>query len=119
MRLHLIQQHGNNMIIFNDNLGIKQPIIEKLKLVYDPEIPVHIYELGLVYEVKISPDGVVNVLMTLTAPGCPASDLILNSVEQRLLEIPGVKEVRVEITFDPPWDRDMMSEEAKLELGFM
>ena len=106
-------------MIINDKAGIKEDVIEKLKAVYDPEIPVDIFELGLVYELNTFPEGIVKVTMTLTAPACPAADLILRDVEQKVGEIESVKEVRVEITFDPPWDRDMMSEEAKLELGFL
>ena len=106
-------------MIINDKAGIKDEVIQKLKEVFDPEIPVDIYELGLVYELNTFQDGVVKVVMTLTAPACPAADLILRDVEQKVNELETVKEVRVEITFDPPWDRDMMSEEAKLELGFL
>lgn len=106
-------------MIVNDSIGIKDQVIEKLKMVFDPEIPVDIYELGLVYELNTMPGGIIKVIMTLTAPACPAADLILREVEQKLSEIEGVKEVRIEIIFDPPWDREMMSEEAKLELGFL
>lgn len=106
-------------MIINDAAGIKDEVIERLKTVFDPELPVNIYELGLVYELITKTDGTVKVVMTLTAPGCPVADQILQDVERRLSDIEGVKEVRVEITFDPPWDRSMMSEEAQLELGFM
>lgn len=105
-------------MIIEDKAGLKDQIIEKLKTVFDPEIPVDVYELGLIYELYTYEDGVVKVVMTLTAPACPVADQILRDVQQKLSEIEGVKEARVEITFDPPWDRDMMSEEAKLELGF-
>ena len=106
-------------MIITDNLGIKDKAIDKLKEVFDPEIPVDIYELGLVYELHVRENGIVKVTMTLTAPNCPVVDQILRDVEQKLGELEEVKEVRVEITFDPPWDREMMSEEAKLELGFL
>ncbi|WP_423147135.1 metal-sulfur cluster assembly factor [Rubrolithibacter danxiaensis] len=106
-------------MIINDPVGIKDQVIEKLKEVFDPEIPVDIYELGLVYELITNTNGIVKVIMTLTAPACPAADIILRDVQEKLSQIEGVKEARVEITFDPPWDREMMSEEAKLELGFM
>ncbi|WP_207533282.1 metal-sulfur cluster assembly factor [Desertivirga arenae] len=106
-------------MIISDKLGIKDQVIDKLKEVFDPEIPVDIYELGLAYELYIDTPGIVKVVMTLTAPGCPAADQILRDVQAKVSEIPGVNEVRVEITFDPPWDREMMSEEAKLELGFL
>ena len=107
------------MIILHDEAGYGEQITEKLKMVFDPEIPVDIYELGLVYEVTTRKDGTIKVLMSLTAPNCPAADLILRDVETRLGEIEGVKDVLIEITFDPPWDQEMMSEEAKLELGFL
>lgn len=107
------------MILLNDEAGYGDEIIEKLKMVFDPEIPVDIYELGLVYEVTTRKDGTIKVLMSLTAPNCPAADLILRDVEARLGEIEGVKDVLIEITFDPPWDQEMMSEEAKLELGLL
>jgi len=106
-------------MIINDAAGIKDQVIERLRTVFDPELPVNIYELGLIYELITKTDGIVKVVMTLTAPGCPVADQILQDVERRLSDIEGVKEVRVEITFDPPWDRSMMSEEAQLELGFM
>lgn len=106
-------------MIINDAAGIEEKVIERLKTIYDPELPVDIYELGLVYEVITNPNGVLKIVMTLTAPGCPVADQIIQDVERGLKSIDGVKEVRVEITFDPPWDRDMMSEEARLELGFM
>ena len=106
-------------MIISDKLGIKDLLIDKLKEVFDPEIPVDIYELGLVYELYTDTPGIVKVVITLTAPGCPAADQILRDVQDRISEIPGVNEVRVEISFDPPWDREMMSEEAKLELGFL
>ncbi len=107
------------MMIFNDEAGLGPVVTEKLKMVFDPEIPVDIYELGLVYEVSTRTDGDIKVLMSLTAPNCPAADLIIRDVEARLKEIPGVRDVLIEITFDPPWDREMMSEEARLELGFL
>lgn len=106
-------------MIINDKLGIKDQVIEKLKTVFDPEIPVDVYELGLIYELLTEPDGIVKIVMTLTAPACPAADLILRDVQNSVSQLDSVKEVRVEITFDPPWDREMMSEEARLELGFL
>jgi FeS assembly SUF system protein len=93
-------------------------IIENLKEVYDPEIPVNIYDLGLVYSVDIEGDE-AKVLMTLTAPNCPAADMILSDVEYMSKKVEGVESCKVEITFDPPWEKSMMSEEARLELGFM
>ncbi len=105
-------------MIIEDKAGIKDQVIEKLKTVYDPEIPVDVYELGLIYELHTFPEGIVKVVMTLTAPACPAADQILQDVQAAVAAVDQVKEVRVEISFDPPWDREMMSEDAKLELGF-
>lgn len=93
-------------------------IIENLKEVYDPEIPVNIYDLGLVYSVDVEGDE-AKVLMTLTAPNCPAADMILADVEYMSKKVEGIESCKVEITFDPPWEKSMMSEEARLELGFM
>lgn len=98
---------------------LQEKVLQALKTVYDPEIPVDIYELGLVYEINIYPVNNVYVLMTLTSPSCPSAEVIPGEVEQRIREIEGVNEVKVEVTFDPPYSQDMMSEAAKLELGFM
>lgn len=94
-------------------------LVAKFKTIYDPEIPVDIYELGLIYDAFASENGKVKVLMTLTSPNCPVAESLPNEVKQRVEEIEGVEEAEVEITFDPPWDRDMMSEEAKFELGML
>ncbi|MGV8135857.1 MAG: metal-sulfur cluster assembly factor [Mangrovibacterium sp.] len=93
-------------------------IIEKLKDVYDPEIPVNIYDLGLVYNVDIDGNNKVNIVMTLTAPGCPVADMLVDDTRQAALAVEGVEDAEVELTFEPPWDKSMMSEEARLELGF-
>ena len=93
-------------------------IIENLKEVFDPEIPVNIYDLGLVYSVDVEGNE-AKVVMSLTAPNCPASDMILADVEYMSKKVEGIESCKVEITFDPPWDKSMMSEEARLELGFM
>ena len=93
-------------------------IIENLKEVFDPEIPVNIYDLGLIYSVDMEGDE-ARILMTLTAPGCPAADMILADVEYMSKKVEGVETVNVEITFEPAWEKSMMSEEARLELGFM
>ena len=93
-------------------------IIQNLREVYDPEIPVYIYDLGLVYSVDIEGDE-AKVLMTLTAPNCPAADMILSDVEYMVKKVDGIESCKVEITFEPSWDKSMMSEEARLELGFM
>ena len=93
-------------------------IIERLKDVYDPEIPVNIYDLGLIYNVDVDDDNKANIVMTLTAPGCPVADDLVEQVRQSALAIENVSDAYVELTFDPPWDKSMMSEEARLELGF-
>ncbi len=93
-------------------------IIEKLKDVYDPEIPVNIYDLGLVYNVDVDEDNKANIVMTLTAPGCPVADMLVEDTRQAALSAEGVEDAQVELTFEPPWDKSMMSEEARLELGF-
>jgi len=93
-------------------------IIAGLKDIYDPEIPVNIYDLGLVYNVDVNEDGIANIIMTLTAPGCPVGDFLLNEARESALKVEGVKDVNIELVFDPPWDKTMMSEEARMELGF-
>ena len=93
-------------------------IIERLKDVYDPEIPVNVYDLGLIYNVDIDDFNKANIIMTLTAPGCPVADILVEDVRQAALAVENVQEADVELTFDPPWDKSMMSEEARLELGF-
>lgn len=92
-------------------------VVDVLRSIYDPEIPVDIYELGLVYDVQVSEEGDVHVLMTLTSPNCPVAESLPVEVEEKIKTIDVVKDVEVEITFDPPWTKDMMSEEARLELG--
>ena len=86
---------------------------------YDPEIPVNIYELGLIYEININEERNVHVMMTLTSPSCPVAETLPPDVESKIASVEGVSSAKVEITFDPPWDQSMMSEEAKLELGFL
>ena len=99
---------------------MQEQIIERIKTVYDPEIPVDVYELGLIYDIEVRNSGkAVHILMTLTSPNCPAAEEIPSEIEQKVKEIDGVEQVTVQITFDPPWDKDMMSEEAQLELGFL
>ncbi len=98
---------------------LEEKIVNVLKNIYDPEIPVNIYELGLVYEHKVDNAGNVKVVMTLTAPNCPVADALPQQVKEEISYLTGVKNVEVEITFDPPWDMDMISDEAKLELGLM
>ena len=102
-----------------EKLKIEERIVEVLKTVYDPEIPVDIYNLGLIYRIELQEDGLLDVDMTLTAPNCPAADFIVEDVRLKLDGVEGVKGARVNLVFEPEWDKDMMSEEAKLELGFM
>lgn len=98
---------------------LRDKIMTAIKTIYDPEIPVDIYELGLIYEVSIFPINNVHVLMTLTSPSCPSAEAIPTEVEQKIKAIAGVNDVKVEITWDPPYSQDMMTEAAKLELGFL
>ncbi len=95
----------------------RQKIIEAIREIYDPEIPVNIYEIGLIYEVTVDDDGNAHVLMTLTSPMCPVAESLPPEVEQKVATVEGVTSASVEITWDPPWDPDMMSDAAKLELG--
>lgn len=94
-------------------------IIKVLKTVYDPEIPVDIYELGLVYDVQISEEGNVKIVLTLTTPNCPVAESLPQEVEDKVKAVEGVKDVDLELTFEPAWNKDMMSEEAKFELGIL
>ncbi|MDR1860440.1 MAG: iron-sulfur cluster assembly protein [Bacteroidales bacterium] len=103
--------------MMQEQITTVEKIIEELKLVFDPEIPVNIYDLGLVYNVSVDDNRVAHIVMTLTAPGCPVADMLVDDVREAAL-IDGIDSVNVELTFDPPWDKSMMSEEARLELGF-
>ena len=98
---------------------VKEAVIEALKSIYDPEIPVDIYELGLIYDVEISEDGDALVTMTLTTPHCPVAESLPNEVELRVLSVPGVRDAEVKLVWDPPWDPSKMSDEARLELGML
>ena len=102
-----------------DKEAVKQKIIETLKTIFDPEIPVNIYELGLIYKIEIDDDKSVVIDMTLTAPNCPIAGDIVAEVKEKVEQLPEVSEVFINLTFDPPWDMTMMSDEARLELGFM
>lgn len=104
-------------VIEKEDLG--ERIVTKIKTIFDPEIPVDIYELGLIYDVFVNEDTDVKVLMTLTSPNCPVAETLPMEVEEKIRSIEGVRNAEVEITFDPTWTQDMMSEEAKLELGFL
>lgn len=101
-----------------EKLKIEEKIVDVLKTVYDPEIPVDVYNLGLIYRIELSDDGTLDVDMTLTAPNCPAADFIMEDVRIKLAAVEGVTDARVNLVFEPEWDKDMMSDEAKLELGF-
>ena len=98
---------------------LRDRIEDTLRTVYDPEIPVNIMELGLVYNIEVKEENVVFVTMTLTAPACPVAGDIVREVEEKVKSVPGVKDAHIQLTFDPPWNKEMMSEEARLELGFL
>ena len=98
---------------------LREKVIEKLQTIFDPEIPVSIYELGLIYEINILPINNVQIVMTLTAPGCPAAQSLPVEVDQKLREIEGVNDVHVAVTWTPPWDKSRMSEVAQVELGWL
>ena len=98
---------------------LKKEVISEVKKIYDPEIPVNIYELGLIYDIQVSEECDVEIEMTLTSPNCPVAETLPVEVEEKVKVIEEVRNAKVNITFDPPWDKDMMSEEAKLELGML
>jgi FeS assembly SUF system protein len=102
-----------------DSEELKDRIVEALKSIYDPEIPVDIYELGLIYDVEVAEDGDALVTMTLTTPHCPVAETLPNEVELRVLSVPGVRDAEVKLVWDPPWDPSRMSDEARLELGML
>ena len=105
--------------LIGDKKKIENKIINVLKTIYDPEIPVDVYELGLIYEIKIDDQFHVEIIMTLTSPNCPVAESMPKEVEDKVGEVHGVKSSKVNIVFDPPWDKDMISEEAKLDLGMI
>jgi FeS assembly SUF system protein len=102
-----------------DTLAIETQVIEALRTCFDPEIPVNIYELGLIYDVKVDQQGAVDVQMTLTSPNCPAAQSLPEEVKAKVEAVPGVKAARVDVVFDPPWDKSRMSEAAMLQLGLL
>ncbi|TXN37521.1 SUF system Fe-S cluster assembly protein [Flagellimonas hymeniacidonis] len=108
---------SEEVVIDTQELGEK--IVKVLKTIYDPEIPVDIYELGLIYDVFVNEDNDVKILMTLTSPNCPVAETLPVEVEEKVKSLDALKDVEVEITFDPPWTQELMSEEAKLELGML
>ena len=103
----------------DEKLKIEERIIEMLKTVYDPEIPVNVYDLGLIYKIDLQDSGDVSIDMTLTAPNCPAADFIMEDIRQKIESVEGVNAAQINLVFETEWDKDMMSEEAKLELGFL
>ena len=100
-------------------LHIEEEIVKMLKTVFDPEIPVDVYNLGLIYNIDVQDNGHVRIDMTLTAPSCPASEFLMEDILMKVESVEGVKSLDVQLVFEPEWDKDMMSEEAKLELGFL
>jgi FeS assembly SUF system protein len=113
-----ITAHAGVPLCDHTSVASKDMVIEGLRTVYDPEIPVNIYDLGLIYELNISDTGAVNVAMTLTAPGCPVAGIMPQMIADAAASVIGVGEVEVQLVWDPPWDKDMMAEDAKLALGF-
>ena len=102
-----------------EKIEIEEKIVAMLQTVYDPEIPVNVYDLGLIYKIDVSDNGEGGLDMTLTAPNCPAADLIMEDIRQKVESVEGVTSAIINLVFEPEWDKDMMSEEAKLELGFL
>ena len=102
-----------------EKFEIEEKIVAMLKTVYDPEIPVNVYDRGLIYKIDVSDNGEVVLDMTLTAPNCPAADFIMEDIRQKVESVEGVNSATINLVFEPEWDKDMMSEEAKLELGFL
>lgn len=102
-----------------EKFKIEDKIVAMLKTVYDPEIPVNVYDLGLIYKIDVSDNGEAVLDMTLTAPNCPAADFIMEDIRQKVESVEGVTSATINLVFEPEWDKDMMSEEAKLELGFL
>lgn len=103
----------------NNLMALEAEIVKTLKAIYDPEIPVNIYDLGLIYAIDVDDDHKVEIKMTLTAPNCPIADQLLNEVHEKMNAVEGVKEAKINLVFDPPWDKSMMSEEAMLDLGLL
>ena len=102
-----------------DKKELENRIIEVIKTIYDPEIPVNIYELGLIYDVNVNDENMVKILMTLTTPNCPVAESLPQEVKDKVKSLDQVSDVELEMTFDPPWNKELMSDEAKLELGFL
>ena len=102
-----------------DKMKVEKNVISSLKEIFDPEIPVNVFDLGLIYEVDVQEDMHVNIVMTLTAPNCPVAESLPNEIKEKVAATEGVKDASIELTFEPPWDKDLMSDEAKLDLGFL
>jgi FeS assembly SUF system protein len=121
--MKLFQQNSNSQpekkMVSVDKQALETDIIQTLKQIYDPEIPVDIFELGLIYEIAIDDNANVKINMTLTSPACPVAGSLPGEVERKIKGVPGVNDVKIELVWNPPWDKDMMSEVAKLELGFL
>ena len=115
MSVLIMNQKATRMTTFE----IEEKIVAMLKTVYDPEIPVNVYGLGLIYKIDVIDNGEVSIDMTLTAPNCPAADFIMEDIRQKIESIEGVSSATINLVFEPEWDKDMMTEEAKLELGFL
>ena len=110
---------GNKHLLLDEKFKREEKIVAMLKTVYDPEIPVNVYDLGLIYKIDVSDNGEAVLDMTLTAPNCPAADFIMEDIRQKVESVEGVTTATINLVFEPEWDKDMMSEEAKLELGFL
>lgn len=103
----------------NNYMELETKVLDVLKSIYDPEIPVNIYDLGLIYEINVDEDTIAHIRMTLTAPNCPIADSLVAEIEAKVKAIENIKRAEVELTFDPPWDKSMLTDEAKLELGLL
>ena len=106
-------------IVNNEYLQTEASIVDVLKSIYDPEIPVNVYDLGLIYDIRLDEEKIAHVTMTLTAPNCPMAEMLYEEIKYKVAGTGGVKDCELTLTFDPPWDRSMMTDEAKLELGFL
>jgi len=114
----LHKQTDNDSMTQEEKTQLEERIVDVLKTVYDPEIPVNIYDLGMIYKIDVQEDGSVDMDMTFTAPNCPAADFILEDVRTKVESVAGITTANVNLVFEPAWDKDMMSEEARIELGF-
>ena len=113
-----MSQENKQLLSSEEKAKIEERIVEVLKTVYDPEIPVNIYDLGLIYKIELQDDGALDIDMTFTAPTCPAADFILEDVRTKVETVQGVSSANINMVFEPEWDKSMMTEEARIELGF-